>query len=92
MMIQDRFQRNTCNNLHPEQRSFATQAAVLVQELFLLNALHAAEVSNLMLQAARAVLTFMIPLIQNVESVIILVLLVALARRQAVFLVNQDLP
>ena len=92
MMIQDRFQRNTCNNLHPEQRSFATQVAVLAQELFPLNALHAAEVLNLMQQAARAVRTFMIPLIQNVESVIILVLLVALARRQAVFLVNQDLP
>ena len=92
MMIQDLFQRNTCNNLHPEQRSFATQVAVLAQELFPLNALHAAEVSNLMQQAERAVRTFMIPLIQNVESVIILVLPVALARRQAVFLVNQDLP
>ena len=92
MMIQDLFQLNTCNNLHPEQRSFATQAAVLAQELFPLNALHAAEVLNLMQLAARAVRTFMIPLIQNVESVIILVLLVALARRQAVFLVNQDLP
>ena len=92
MMIQDLFQRNTCNNLHPEQRSFATQVAVLAQELFPLNALHAAEVSNLMQQAERAVRTFMIPLIQNVESVIILVLPVALARRQAVFLVNQDIP
>jgi hypothetical protein len=92
MMIQDRFQRNTCNNLHPEQRSLVTQVAVLAQELFPLNALHAAEVLNLMQLAARAVRTFMIPLIQNVDYVIILVLLVVLALRQAVFLVNQDLP
>ena len=92
MMIQDRFQRNTCNNLHPEQRSLATQVAVLAQELFPLNALHAAEVLNLMQLAARAVRTFMILLIQNVDFAIILVLLVALALRQAVFLVNQDLP
>ena len=92
MMIQDRFQPNTCNNLHPEQRSFATQVAVLAQELFPLNALHAAEVLNLMQLAERAVLTFMMPLIHNVDYVIILVLLVVLALRQAVFLVNQDLP
>jgi len=92
MMIQDLFQRNTCNNLHPEQRSFATQVAVLAQELFPLNALHAAEVLNLRQLAARAVRTFMILLIQNVDFAIILVLLVALALRQAVFLVNQDLP
>ena len=92
MMIQDLFQRNTCNNLHPEQRSFATQVAVLAQELFPLNALHAVEVLNLMQQAEHAVRIIMIPLIQNVESVTILVLLVVLVRRQTVFLVNQDIP
>ena len=92
MMIQDLFQRNTCNNLHRQQRSFATQAAALVQELYRHNVLLAAEVSNLMQLAELAVRIIMMPLIQNVVSVIIFVSLVALARRQAVFLVNQDLP
>ena len=91
MMIQDLFQRNTCNNLHPEQRSLATQAAVLAQELFPLNALHAAEVLNLMQLAARAVRTFMMLLIQSVEYVTILALRVLPAQRQAVSLVNPDL-
>ncbi len=90
MMIKDCFPRIICNNIL--LLSYVILAAVLVQELYRHNVLLAAEVSNLMQLAAPAVQTFMMPLIQNVESVIILVLLVALARRQAVFLVNQDLP
>ncbi len=73
-------------------RSFVIQAAILAQEHYKQIVLRAVEVLNLMREAGRAVRIFMMLQIQIVESVTILVLLVALALPQVVSHVNLDLP
>jgi hypothetical protein len=68
------------------------QAAILVQELQILNACLVMEVLNLMQIAVRAVRIFMIPILRAVETATVLVLLAAQDQPQVVSPVKLDFP